>query len=222
MKIKKKISIILFAFICSFCSDQATITIPSEKNTAPVKDARKIRDELFKCNLLVNKNHSAIHSNLLKGINFQQADSRTIPPLALSTVKQINSALKTERELFLKHIIAAVKCVNKIIMEHRELVNFVNKKGVNKLSESQKRKFYMICDFYKTSNLKELLYRVAPVPISLAAAQAALESGFGSNHYIHIVNGYFGMMKDSKHLYSFDTVFESVIAYTKTLNVNRS
>lgn len=185
-----------------------------------LRDSRAIRDTLFKCKYVVQKRHTAIHTNILRGINFQKADSRTIPPLALNSVKKIDPSLKADREMFLKSIIAAIKCVNKIIMEHRDLVLLVKNQGMSQLSAAQKEKFDMICSFYRSSNINELLKRVAPVPVSLAAAQAALESGFGSDKYIHNANAYFGIMKNSKQLHSFDTLFESTIAYAKTLNVN--
>ncbi len=232
----KKLTAVALTLIFSFFFNQIAVAIifpfssydietahsGSNANSNEKADinSRMIRDELFKCKQLLNKNHATIHSNILRGINFQRADSRTIPPLALSNVRKINSASKTERELFLKHIVAAIKCVNKIIMEHRDLVILVKKQGIAHLSDAQKKKFHMICSFYRTSNIDELLKRVAPVPVSLAAAQAALESGFGSDKYIHGTNAYFGMMKNKTQLYSFDTVFEAAIAYAKTLNVN--
>lgn len=184
------------------------------------RNSKEIRDTLFKCKHVIHKKHSAIHNNILRGINFQNADSRTIPPLALSSMKKTDSSLKNDREMFLKSIIAAIKYVNKIIMEHRDLVLLIKNQGTSQLSALQKEKFDMICSFYRSSNINELLKRVAPVPISLAAAQAALESGFGSDKYIHNTNAYFGIMKNSKQLHSFDTLFESTIAYAKTLNVN--
>lgn len=214
----RKLVAVLFVCVSSLCSNQTAIAVSCQQGS--VTDSRAIRDELFKCKQLLNRNHAAIHSNILRGINFRRADSRTIPPLALSTVRKINAESKTERELFLKHMVAAIKCVNKIITEHRDLVLLVKKQNASHLSEIQRKKFSMICSFYRTSNVDELLRRVAPVPVSLAAAQAALESGFGSDKYIQGANAYFGMMKNKTQLYSFDTVFESAIAYAKTLNVN--
>lgn len=186
---------------------------------AELRDAKIIRNMLFKSKYLLHKQHSAIHANILKNINFQQADDRTIPSLAICNVKKANSS-KNAREMFLKSIISAIKCVNKIIVEHRNLVILAKNQGTAQLSAEQKEKFDMICSFYQTSNMNELLKRVAPVPISLAAAQAALESGLGSNKYICGANAYFGIMKNSRQLHSFDTLFESAIAYAKTLNVN--
>lgn len=185
-------------------------------------DPRAVRDALFKCAYVINKSHTLVHASILKRIDFCRADSKTIPSLALSSIKKVDRTSKDEREMFIKSIVAVMKSVNKAIMEHRSIVIAAKHRGKSKLSEDQAKKFKMICSFYQTSDINELLRRVAPVPISLAAAQAALESGFGSDNFIHDRNAYFGMMKNQKELYSFDTLFEAAIAYTKTLNVNKN
>lgn len=45
---------------------------------------------------------------------------------------------------------------------------------------------------YKTRNRKELLKRVRPIPMSLALAQAAHESGWGTSHFAQRGNAIFG------------------------------
>lgn len=188
------------------------------------KDPRSIRDSLFKCKYLTQEHQRDYlnHTKTLRNINFRQANCHTIPPIALSSMARGRSSSKADREMFIKSIIAAIKCVNQVIMEQRALVVLVKKKGLGNLSEEQKEKFQMICSFYQTSKLDELLKRVAPLPVSMAAAQASIESGFGSCKFMHDAKAYFGIMKNRTQLYSFDSVFESVIAYAKTLNVNRS
>lgn len=185
-------------------------------------DPRFIRDMLFKSEQLtqMHEENQALHTRLLRNINLRKADSRTIPPIALSSCAVGSSASKANREMFLKSIIAAVKCVNQMIMEHRNLVKLVKERDLSNLNEEQVEQFRMICSFYQTSNINELLKRVAPVPVSLAAAQASLECGFGSVKFMSTRNAYFGMMKNQTELQSFDTVFQAAIAYAKTLNVH--
>lgn len=185
-------------------------------------DPRFIRDVLFKSKqpTQMHEENQAHHTNLLRNINLRKADSRTIPPIALSSFSVGHSSSKANREMFLKFIIAAIKCVNQMIVEHRSLVRLVKERGLANLSEEQAEQFRMICSFYQTSSVNELLKRVAPVPVSLAAAQASLECGFGSVKFMSTRNAYFGMMKNQTELQSFDTVFQAAIAYAKTLNVH--
>jgi Bax protein len=48
-------------------------------------------------------------------------------------------------------------------------------------------------DVYKTKNLNELLRRMKPPPTSIALAQAALESGWGSSRFFKEANNVFGI-----------------------------
>jgi len=182
---------------------------------------KAVRDMLFKFNL-INKSHRIFHHNILKDIDINKASYEKIPALALCSIKKTNASSKSDREFFIKSIAATVKYVNNIILEHREFILSVQSKKKNNilLSENEKKKFSIICSFYRSNNITELLERVAPVPNSLAVAQAILESGFGSYDFMRNRNAFFGMMRDSEHLCSFDTLLESVVAYTKTLNVN--
>lgn len=192
-------------------------------NSQAKDDPKVIRDKLFKFNLL-NESHSAIHNHILKDIDIRSINYAKLPALALCSIKRTNASSKSDREYFIKSIASTVKYVNTIILEHRKTILFVRdkRKSNSPLSEDEKKKFSMICSFYQSNNIDELLRRVAPVPNSLAIAQAILESGFGSHDFMRSRNAFFGMMKNSKQLYSFDTLLESVVAYTKTLNVNAS
>ena len=188
--------------------------------SATAHDPRVTRSTLFKYSSLINKDHTALHNSILRRI-FLAAGALKDVRLALCSIKCASSASKDNREMFIKQVIAMVNCINKIILEHRKFVKFVASKQTS-LTATEKRRFDMICAFYKTRDLNELLMRVAPLPVSLAVAQAALESGFGSCKYLNERNGIFGMMETKSRLMEFDTAFEATIAYAKTLNVHRS
>ena len=183
-------------------------------------DPREIRSTLFKYNSLLNKNHNALYYKILRGMDLQAIRGGKFR-LAMCSIKCAPSSSKDNREMFVKAMIAVINCLNKIILEHRDFIKFV-KRNQRTLTDEQKKRFDMICSFYRTKDLSELLKRVAPVPVSMAVAQAALESGFGSCRYLSARNGVFGMMKTKTQLVEFDTVFEAGIAYVKSLNVNRS
>lgn len=181
-------------------------------------DPKIIRNTLFKYKSLLNKNHNALYHKILQGIDFNML-SKGVPGLALCSVRCTSTSSSSNREMFIKSMAAVVNCLNKVILEHREFIKLVKKKRGD-LSDKEKSHFEMICSFYQSKNINELLERVAPVPVSMAIAQAALESGFGSCEYMNSRNAVFGIMQTSNKLVEFDTVFEAAIAYAKTLNVN--
>ncbi|MDR3156067.1 MAG: glucosaminidase domain-containing protein [Holosporaceae bacterium] len=181
-----------------------------------------VRNDLFRCHVM-DTSHDVVHHSILDGVDFSNHSHHTkIPSLALCSVRKVSVSNHLDREFFIKAIASAVKFANKCIREHRMTVLSVQKKRASNepLQQQENDRFKKICYFYGSSNIGELLERVAPIPESLAVAQAALESGFGSNTVMHRNNAFFGMMKNKTHLYSFATVYESVVAYSKSLNVN--
>ncbi|MDR0677968.1 MAG: glucosaminidase domain-containing protein [Holosporaceae bacterium] len=153
----------------------------------------------------------------------QKVNLNKVPYFALEGIPPMNSSLKKNREFFIKAIASAAGKVNEIILKQRQLVLLLREKQRKhiKPTEYERKRFNQICQFYQTKDFSELLLRVAPIPLSLAVAQAILESHFGSNRIIYLSNAYFGLAKTKTSLLKFDNLFNSVIAYTKTINVNR-
>lgn len=187
----------------------------------------KDSESLYIRSILFKRHHlrtdlNEYHIKTLKNINLRGQNIK-LPGLALCSLKKLDKK-KSDREFFIKSIGAAVEWVNQRILEHRSLVLEVRKKIFQRipLSNKEKYQFRLICKFYRSKDITELLKRVAPLPVSLAIAQAALESGFGQAKYMYDKNAFFGIMKNSKSLYAFETVIDSVIAYAKALNVNRA
>ncbi|MDR0581221.1 MAG: glucosaminidase domain-containing protein [Holosporaceae bacterium] len=143
--------------------------------------------------------------------------------LILKGIPLTNSALKEDRVFFIKAIASTIGKVNEIVMEQRNFILSIEEKRQKrvKLAVSEVEQWKKICNFYETCDFPELLRRVAPVSISLAVAQAIIESKYGSNKVIWRLNAYFGLMKSKTTLLKFDSLFGSAIAYVKTLNVNR-
>jgi Bax protein len=69
-------------------------------------------------------------------------------------------------------------------------------------------------------NLEELLRRVDVVPPSLALAQAALESGWGTSRGAQTAGALFGEMRRSGGLRRFDSPAHSVASYVANLNTH--
>lgn len=183
-------------------------------------DPKVVRRVLFKYELLLNKEHEPLIQKIIQEIDYTELKYIS-PRLALCSVKCATPSEKSNRETFIKSIAVIINCLNKIILEQRKFIkNVVVIKGYNSLTEKEKNYFDMIASFYRTRDINKLLERVAPIPVSMAVAQAALESGFGSNKYMNSRNGIFGIMDTHDRLVEFDSVFEAAIAYMKSLNVN--
>jgi Bax protein len=195
--------------------------VSASGKTSASKDPKHVCAVLFKKHTLLDWKKEKWYHRFLGKIDIRKNGS-LVPGLALCSAKHTNIRSRVDRESFVKAIASVVRLVNRLTLEHRKFVLLVRKKKKEHidLTEAERDKFDMICRFYQSRDCDELLLRIAPVPVSLAIAQASLESGFGSNKYMHKCNAFFGMMRNSDQLYSFDTLFDAVIAYAKTLNVN--
>lgn len=131
-----------------------------------------------------------------------------------------------------------IENANKKILEERKFVNSLatmNFKPKNDHSSYEKltkiAKKYKVKDVY---DYKTLLTRVDIVPASMALAQAAVESGWGTSRFAKLGNNLFGHWtwgkkgimplnrdKNAKHLVRiFDSFEDSIAAYM--LNLNRT
>ncbi|MDR2068084.1 MAG: glucosaminidase domain-containing protein [Holosporaceae bacterium] len=189
-----------------------------ETSVSSAKSSIKCRDRLFQC-ALVSKILDRECHGILRKIALRDGK---IPNFPLERIPLTDSQRQYDMDFFMKSIAATVNCVNKNILRQRKFVKLVQDKrrsGIQ-LTKGEEEYFAMICEFYQTKNIDDLLIRVAPVPVSLAVAQAALESGFGKDRTIHSMNAYFGLARTKDKLISFDSLYKSAVAYAKTLNVN--
>ncbi|MDR1362007.1 MAG: glucosaminidase domain-containing protein [Holosporaceae bacterium] len=196
------------------------LVVAQNPAAASKKTPMDVVNVLFECHL-ANRKLDVLYHQLLKDINLEKGQ-HTIPGIALCSIKRTEPGKASERKRFIKSIASVVNRVNSLVMGHRLFVLAVRHKTMNnlKLTAEEKEKFQLICSFYQSNDIKTLLERIGPVPVSLAVAQASLESGFGSSVVLHRNNAFFGMMKDKRSVYYFDTLFEAVIAYVKTINVH--
>jgi Bax protein len=68
--------------------------------------------------------------------------------------------------------------------------------------------------------IAELLNRVDVIPPSLALGQAVVETGWGGSLAAQNFNSPFGMMKSRKHVFSYNSLQESVSHYIHNLNTH--
>ena len=165
-------------------------------------------------------------------------ETKLVPNLIISKLpndlKEIRST-KNRKELFIKITLP-------IIIKENERLTFLNKKisklknQFNSVSRSDAIWLKSIMNAYKANTIDRLLIKVDAVPVSIALAQAAIESGWGTSRFAYEGNALFGQYiwnksakgiipndRNSNETYkikSFDSLKDSVASYMRNLNTN--
>ena len=143
---------------------------------------------------------------------------------------------KLKKETFIKIVLPLIVAENERILDDRKkLLTLVDKKFTTDLEKQwirQKLLEYKV----KKGNLKELLVRMDIIPTSIALAQAAKESGWGTSRFALEGNAIFGQWtwsgqgiapldreSDKNHkILKFPILRASVKAYQNNLNTHKS
>ena len=171
----------------------------------------------------------------LKGVRAGQK----VKPIYLTKLPKDLKTLgdtKTKRELFIKIILPLILNENKKIAQDREKLFKIINKNFNTVGERVwlKRRFkeYKIED----QDLTKLKIRMDIIPVSLAIAQAANESGWGTSRFALEGNALFGQWTYSKKgispkdsdpnsshkILQFQILKASVRAYKNNLNTHKA
>ena len=139
-----------------------------------------------------------------------------------------------KKELFIQIVLPLILAENQKILEDREKLFKILEKSFNSIGErvwlNRRFKEYKIAD----SDLAELKTRMDIIPVSLAIAQAAIESGWGTSRFALEGNALFGQwtwgkkgiepkQKDANKKFkilNFQILRASVRAYKNNLNTN--
>ena len=153
-------------------------------------------------------------------------------PRDLETIQ----STKLKKETFIKIVLPLIVAENERILADREkLTTLANKKFTTDLEKQwirQKLLEYKV----KKGNLKELLVRMDIIPTSIALAQAAKESGWGTSRFALEGNAIFGQWtwsgqgiapldresNKSHKILKFPILRASVKAYQNNLNTHKS
>ena len=180
--------------------------------------------------------------NLFKDVEYDLSQVRSkklVKPIYFTQFPRDLDALKSvelKKETFIKIVLPLIVAENeRILADRKKLLILNNKKfttDLEKLWIRQKLLEYKV----KKGDLKELLTRVDIIPTSIALAQAAKESGWGTSRFALEGNAIFGQWtwsgqgiapldrannKDHKIL-KFPILRASVKAYQNNLNTHRS
>ena len=161
-----------------------------------------------------------------------------IPYVAISNLpddlKKIKS-IKSRKELFIKITLPLiVKENDKLTKLNRKIKKIKSSLDIISRDEALWVKELML--EYEANSLDKLIIKVDSIPVSLALAQAVIESGWGTSRFAYEGNALFGQYiwdnqtsgivpneRETNAKYkikSFDTLRESVASYMKNLNTN--
>lgn len=150
------------------------------------------------------------------------------------------AAGKERKAAFFNYFAPLIRQANQKTLQLRQRIQRkAYQPEANRLWFLKVAKFYYMKDFNPSNkkDIEELLKRVDIVPVSLALAQAANESGWGTSRFAVRANNYFGQWcfskgcgmvpnsrnRGAKHeIRAFDHPYQSVVAYILNLNRHRS
>jgi len=146
------------------------------------------------------------------------------------------------KRLFFKAVLPLVLQVNEEIIKDRRRLNELRdaRSSGQTLGPIDRLWLIVMAERYKTErgDLDSLLRRVDVIPPSLALAQAAEESGWGSSRFVREGNAMFGQWTQASsanaivpkerdaglthRIRAFDSLLQSVRAYARNLNTHRA
>ena len=142
------------------------------KNSPQIQNIRLNQIQSYKSNIEIKKSSTSIVKNNLE-----------------------NFSIEDRKKNFIANLFPVIHSANQDIIEKRNIFFEIEKKiqsnNLNVLEAAILKKLF---NEYKVKNndLAELKKRIDIVPISLAIAQAAIESGWGTSRFAQEGNAYFG------------------------------
>ena len=218
----------------------------NEKSTGnEILDERDLLVDIFSLNDLETDTvrlNAATIEQLFKDTDYRLKDVREnklVKPVALTLLPEeiikIEST-KKRKELFIQIVLPLIlKENNNIRLDRKRLFSIINKSNNSNLEKKwldKKYKQYGI----PSKDLSDLKIRMDEVPVSLAIAQAAKETGWGTSRFAQEGNALFGQWtwsgeglkpkdadKNEGHkVMKFNVLQASVRAYQRNLNTHSS
>ena len=163
-------------------------------------------------------------------------EARLVPPTLVNTIpKDLDSlSVKARKERFVEVLLPLILKANQVLENRRTDLQQAIAEG-NRAEIDALAKLYGVSELSDDDALNAaLLERVAPVPASLALAQAAVESGWGQSRFVIEGNALYGQWAWSADqgikpldasnaravIRSFATLYDSVFAYMHNLNTH--
>ncbi len=145
-------------------------------------------------------------------------------------------SVQLKKETFIKIVLPLIVAENEKILDDREKLKLVSEKKFTSDLEKQWLRQKLLEYKVKKGDLKELMLRMDIIPVSIALAQAAKESGWGTSRFALEGNAIFGQWTwdgqgiaplkrdgDKSHkILKFPILRASVKAYKNNLNTHKS
>ncbi len=145
-------------------------------------------------------------------------------------------SVQLKKETFIKIVLPLIVAENEKIIDYREKLKTLSEKKFTSDLEKQWLRQKLLEYKVKKGNLSELMLRMDMVPVSIALAQAAKESGWGTSRFALEGNAIFGQWTwdgqgiaplkrdgDKNHkILKFPILRASVKAYKNNLNTHKS
>ena len=145
-------------------------------------------------------------------------------------------SVQLKKETFIKIVLPLIVAENEKILDDREKLKILIEKKFTSDLEKQWLRQKLLEYKVKKGNLKDLMLRMDMVPVSIALAQAAKESGWGTSRFALEGNAIFGQWTwdgqgiaplkrdgDKNHkILKFPILRASVKAYKNNLNTHKS
>jgi Bax protein len=218
------------------------------------KPKNKIKKEQHKKNLKVKKNNVAevilpdlnlkteTVLNLFKDVDYdlrQVRSEKLVKPIYFTQFpKDLNEieSVRLKKETFIKIVLPLIVAENEKILADRKKLKLISKKKLTTDLEKQWLRQKLLEYKVKKGNIKELIARIDTIPTSIALAQAAKESGWGTSRFALEGNAIFGQWtwtgqgiapldreSNKKHkILKFPILRASVKAYQNNLNTHKS
>ena len=240
--IKNVVNEVKFTYVAE---EYKSVKLDKSKTKTKTKKTKKVVKEKEESNLEYDNAislNAATTLNLFEDLGYDLKsirDGKKVKPIYLTKLpKDLNSLgnSKTKRELFIKIVLPLILDENKKITEDRKKLFKILTKNFNTAGERVwlKRRFkeYKIND----QDLSKLKMRMDIIPVSIAIAQAANESGWGTSRFALEGNALFGQWTWSKKgispknkdknkthkVLQFQILKASVRAYKNNLNTHNA
>lgn len=244
--IETKAELLMLAFVLGFCFSLLQ-SPPMQKITAPaLQFTASLIPELpsFSSNFVSAPTQQYL-SDLFKAHDYHLSDvaegESDVPPVFLTALPgdlHTIAVAQDKKDLFIRAVLPTILLVNQQIAEKRQkLIELESKYHRIGLTASEAQWVSELAEEYELvkGDWKSLLARVDVIPTSMAIAQAAEESGWGTSRFARDGNSLYGqqiykadkgMMPNARdagkaHLVrSFDSIYDTVQSYAKNLNTH--